>query len=126
WVNKFDAEDFPDRHDEREVVREVMKIRLAELIGALLFLYAALVFGAERPIRIVYPGISIGAMVPALAIEKGFFQQEGLQVEFIVMPAATGISALIPPKMPVGDIVDFHLLREARASAPRANQREGK
>ena len=57
-------------------------------------------------------------MVPTLAIDKCFFQQEGLQVEFIVMPAATGISILLTPEIPVGDIVDFHLLREARASTP--------
>lgn len=48
-----------------------------------------------RPVRIVYPGISIGAMVPALAIDKGFFQQEALQVEFIVMPTSAGITALL-------------------------------
>ena len=103
-----------------------MKRALAELFAALFVLSVSLAYGLERPVRIVYPGISIGAMVPALAIDKGFFQQERLQVEFIVMPAATSISTLITPKMPVGDIVDFHLLREARASAPRANQREGK
>ena len=71
-----------------------MKRGLAELFAALFVSFAALAYGAERPIRIVYPGISIGAMVPALAIDKGFFQQEGLQVEFIVMPTSTGIAAL--------------------------------
>ena len=43
-----------------------------------LFQLASLAYGAERPVRIAYPGISIGAMVPALAIDKGFFQHEGL------------------------------------------------
>ena len=71
-----------------------MKRGLAELFAALFVSFAALAYGAERSIRIVYPGISIGAMVPALAIDKGFFQQEGLQVEFIVMPTSTGIAAL--------------------------------
>jgi len=67
---------------------------LAKLFAILFALPGALAYGAERPVRIVYPGISIGAMVPALAIDKGFFQQEGLQVEFIVMPTGTGIAAL--------------------------------
>ena len=95
-----------------------MKRALAELFAALFVLSVSLVYGLERPVRIVYPGISIGAMVPALAIDKGVFQQEGLQVEFIVMPAAIGISTLITPEIPVGDIVDFRFLREARASTP--------
>jgi len=95
-----------------------MKRALAELFAALFVLSVSLVYGLERPVRIVYPGISIGAMMPTLAIDKGFFQQEGLQVEFIVMPAATSISTLITLEIPVGDIVDFHLLREARASTP--------
>ena len=75
-------------------MEDTMKRGLAELFAALFVSFAALAYGAERPIRIVYPGISIGAMVPALAIDKGFFQQEGLQVEFIVMPTSTGIAAL--------------------------------
>jgi len=95
-----------------------MKRALAELFAALFVLSVSLVYGLERPVRIVYPGISIGAMVPTLAIDKSFFQQGGLQVEFIVMPAATGISTLITPEIPVGDIVDFRLLREVRASTP--------
>jgi ABC-type nitrate/sulfonate/bicarbonate transport system substrate-binding protein len=73
----------------------IMKRCLAELFAVLLVSFASLAHGAERPVRIAYPGISIGAMVPALAIDKGFFQQEGLQVEFIVMPTSTGIAALI-------------------------------
>jgi ABC-type nitrate/sulfonate/bicarbonate transport system substrate-binding protein len=72
-----------------------MKRGLAELVAVLFVSFASLAYGAERPVRIAYPGISIGAMVPALAIDKGFFQQEGLQVEFIVMPTSTGITALI-------------------------------
>jgi ABC-type nitrate/sulfonate/bicarbonate transport system substrate-binding protein len=95
-----------------------MKRALAELFVAFFVLPVSLAYELERPVRIVYPGISIGAMVPALAIDKGFFQQQGLQVEFIVMPAATGLSALITPEIPVGDIVDFRLLREVRASTP--------
>src|SRR4029077_13307837 len=71
-----------------------MKRCLAKLFAILSVLSAALAYGAERPIRIVYPGISIGAMVPALAIDKGFFQQEGLQVEFIVMPSNPRMEAL--------------------------------
>jgi len=115
FVNSCDGENFPNHQCERAVV---MKRALAELFAALFVLSVSLVYGLERPVRIVYPGISIGAMVPTLAIDKGFFQQEGLQVEFIVMPAATGISTLITPEIPVGDIVDFRLLREARASTP--------
>ena len=71
-----------------------MKSGLAELVAVLLVSFASLAYGVERPARIAYPDISIGAMVPALAIDKGFFQQEGLQVEFIVMPTSTGITAL--------------------------------
>src|SRR5439155_12326316 len=92
FVNSCDAENFPNHHCEGAVV---MKRALAELFAALFVLSVSLVYGLERPVRIVYPGISIGAMVPALAIDKGFFQQEGLQVEFIVMPTSTGITALI-------------------------------
>ena len=67
---------------------------LAILFAAFFLQPLSLAYGAERPVRIAYPGISIGAMVPALAIDKGFFQQEGLRVEFIVMPTSTGIAAL--------------------------------
>jgi ABC-type nitrate/sulfonate/bicarbonate transport system substrate-binding protein len=76
-----------------------MKRWPAEVLVVGFVLYVSVAFAVERPVRIVYPGISIGAMVPALAIEKGFFQQEGLQVEFIVMPSSTGISALITPEV---------------------------
>ncbi len=66
------------------------------LFVLLLVLFVPLGYGAERPVRIAYPGISIGAMVPALAQEKGFFQQEGIpQVEMIVMRASTGIATLV-------------------------------
>jgi ABC-type nitrate/sulfonate/bicarbonate transport system substrate-binding protein len=82
-----------------------MKRALAELFAALFVCSVSFAYGLERPVRIVYPGISIGAMVPTLAIDKGFFHQERLQVEFIVMPAATGTSALITLENPVGDII---------------------
>ena len=54
-----------------------MKRCPAKLFGLLLIFHVSLSLGAERPVRIAYAGISIGAMVPALAIDKGFFQQEG-------------------------------------------------
>src|ERR1043166_9518330 len=71
-----------------------MKRCPAEFLALLLVLYASLSLAADRPGRIAYAGISIGAMVPALAIDKGFFQQEGLQIEFISMQTSTGIAAL--------------------------------
>lgn len=72
-----------------------MKRGLANFLGLLFLSHVSLVYGAERPLRISYPGISIGAMVPALAQDKGFFQQEGIQVELIVMRASTGITTLV-------------------------------
>ena len=51
--------------------------------------------GHARPVRIAYPGISIGAMVPALAVEKKFFQQEGIEVELISISAPRGVTAMI-------------------------------
>jgi ABC-type nitrate/sulfonate/bicarbonate transport system substrate-binding protein len=83
----------------RSRAASVMKTALAGFSFPLFLVWISLAFGAERPLRIVYPGVSIGAMVPALAIDKGFFQQQGLQIEFIVMPAATGISALVTPEV---------------------------
>lgn len=71
-----------------------MKRCPAKLFGLLLIFHVSLSLGAERPVRIAYAGISIGAMVPALAIDKGFFQQEGMQIEFIAMQPSTGIAAL--------------------------------
>ena len=76
-------------------------IRLCCKLAIFLFLGMAARPGHARPVRIAYPGISIGAMVPALAAEKQLFQQEGMQVELIVMPASTGIMAMV-----AGDI-DF-------------------
>ncbi len=59
-------------------VGDTMKTNRAFVFSLLLVLFIRLGHSAERPIRIAYPGISIGAMVPALAQEKGFFQQEGI------------------------------------------------
>ena len=64
------------------------------LVAFLPFTFSAMMAEA-RPVRIAYPGISIGAMVPALAVEKKFFQQEGVQIELISMRANTGIAAMI-------------------------------
>lgn len=75
------------------------KFCLTPAVFILLFFWP--VISNARPVRIAYPGISIGAMVPALAAEKKLFQQEGIQMELIVMPASTGIMA-----MGAGDI-DF-------------------
>lgn len=73
-----------------------MKATPAFAFALFFVLFVRAGYGAERPVRIAYPGISIGAMVPALAQEKGFFQEEGIpRVEMIVMRASTGIATLV-------------------------------
>jgi len=69
--------------------------RLCCLLEIFLFFCLALRPVDARLVRIAYPGISIGAMVPALALEKKFFEQEGLQVELISIASNRGIAAMI-------------------------------
>ena len=76
-------------------VVEMKPNRLCCSLGIFLFLFLVLGPADARPVRIAYPGISIGAMVPALALEKKFFQQEGLQVELISIASNRGIAAMI-------------------------------
>lgn len=69
--------------------------RLLSTLPFFLFLSALIGEAEARPVRVAYPGISIGAMVPALAVERKFFQQEGIQLELIRMSSNTGIAAMI-------------------------------
>ena len=74
-----------------------LTMKLAIFLAVTIFILLGLFFGISdaRPVRIAYPGISIGALVPALALEKKFFQQEGIQIELISVRSNTGIAAMV-------------------------------
>ena len=89
-----------------------MKRGLAEFVDVLFVSFASLAYGAERPVRIAYPGISVGAMVPALAI--GEVSSKALE-KLVEIAKQQG---KVSKETPVSDIVDFRLLREVRTGAP--------
>jgi NitT/TauT family transport system substrate-binding protein len=64
---------------------------------ALLFAMAPLVHGAETPpkVRIAYASRSSSAMPQYMAVQKGFFKAEGLDVEIIQMNPRLGATAVV-------------------------------
>ena len=61
---------------------------------ALFFLTCASAAGAEN-VKVGIPSLTVTMMPLAVARERGYFQQEGLNVELVLMPAALNIKVLL-------------------------------
>ncbi len=63
------------------------------MFGFLFFLIAAT--GSAENVKVGSPSLTVTMMPLAVARERGFFQQEGLNVDLVVMPAALNIKVLL-------------------------------
>ncbi|MBI2087915.1 MAG: ABC transporter substrate-binding protein [Deltaproteobacteria bacterium] len=62
---------------------------------ALLFVFLAVSSVTAENVKIGIPSLTVTMMPLAVAKERGYFQQEGLNVELILMPAALNIKVLL-------------------------------
>ncbi len=60
-----------------------------------LFLFTAVSRGTAENVKFGIPGLTVTMMPLAVAKERGYFQQEGLNVELVLMPAALNIKVLL-------------------------------
>ena len=60
-----------------------------------LFLFMAVSRGTAENVKFGIPGLTMTMMPLAVAKERGYFQQEGLNVELVLMPAALTIKVLL-------------------------------
>ena len=72
-------------------------LRLALAILAVLFSYKP---GVAKPIRIAIPGYNITQIAFFIARERGFFKEEGLDVELIQMTGTLANLALMSGEVP--------------------------
>ncbi|OGQ82176.1 MAG: hypothetical protein A3F90_10055 [Deltaproteobacteria bacterium RIFCSPLOWO2_12_FULL_60_19] len=63
-------------------------------LGVLIFSLAAVRVSAEN-VKVGIPSLTVTMMPLAVARERGFFQQEGLSVDLVLMPAALTIKVLL-------------------------------
>jgi len=75
--------------------RKVRTIAVAILGLTLLFLFTAVSSGTAENVKFGIPGLTVTMMPLPVAKERGFFQQEGLNVELVLMPAALNIKVLL-------------------------------
>lgn len=69
---------------------------IAAAIGVALFLFLALPSGAgAENVKVGIPSLTVTMLPLAVAKERGHFQQEGLNVELVLMPAALNIKVLL-------------------------------
>lgn len=60
-----------------------------------LFLFMAVSRGTAENVKFGIPGLTVTMMPLPVAKERGYFQQEGLNVELVLMPAALNIKVLL-------------------------------
>ena len=87
--------------------------RILTTISAALMIFTAAIAHGEN-IKIGLPSVTITAMPFFVARDHGFFQQEGLSGEMVVMPAALNIRVLL-----AGDIQYAATIGSAVAAAIR-------
>jgi len=92
-----------------------MQFRLLfSFVSSVLFIGAILSSARSENIKIGLPSVTITAMPFFVAKEHGFFQQEGLTAEMVVMPASLNIKVLL-----AGDIQYAATIGSAVAAALR-------
>lgn len=74
------------------MTRKRLSLLIASVVGLTLFFASP---GGATPVRFAFPGISLSMVVFYTAKEKNFYQQEGLDVEFVSMSAGVANLALI-------------------------------
>ena len=70
-------------------------ISVATVIGLALFFLAFASAGGAENVKVGIPSLTVTMMPLAVARERGYFQQEGLSVELVLMPAALNIKVLL-------------------------------
>lgn len=69
---------------------------MAPLFGLAFFFFLAFASGAgAENVKVGIPSLTVTMLPLAVAKERGYFQQEGLNVELVLMPAALNIKVLL-------------------------------
>lgn len=69
---------------------------MASIFGLALFFFLAFASGAgAENVKVGIPSLTVTMLPLAVARERGYFQQEGLNVELVLMPAALNIKVLL-------------------------------
>lgn len=69
---------------------------MASIFGLVLFFFLAFASGAgAENVKVGIPSLTVTMLPLAVAKERGYFQQEGLNVELVLMPAALNIKVLL-------------------------------
>lgn len=69
---------------------------MAFIFGLVLFFFLAFASGAgAENVKVGIPSLTVTMLPLAVAKERGYFQQEGLNVELVLMPAALNIKVLL-------------------------------
>src|SRR5262245_15661320 len=82
-----------------------------KIFACLLTLFSCFTVGEARTVHIAVPTLSMVVIAFTTAKEKGYYREEGLDVELVVMRDTLGISALI------GGNVDFASMSGAGLTA---------
>src|SRR5712692_194219 len=70
--------------------------RMASVIGVALVFFLTFASGAgAENVKVGIPSLTVTMLPLAVARERGYFQQEGLNVELVLMPAALNIKVLL-------------------------------
>ena len=72
-------------------MRVLLKLRKAGLGLTSLLCLTAANWAAAESVKVGIPSLTVTMMPLAVAKERGYFQQEGLSVDLVLMPAALNI-----------------------------------
>lgn len=95
--------------------RNVRKCLCEILLAAVVLVLGSATAGANQKVRFVYSSIHMGYLPRIVALEKGFFAEEGLDVEAVNIPGGSkAAAALLGGSTDIVNLAYFHALKAAR------------